>query len=271
MEKVNKILVIGAGGLGCEIVKLLKILKKDVTVLDFDTISLSNLNRQFYYTKRDENHLKAKVLAEKVECGYVCSRIEEIDKSFLDCFDTIFSCVDNVAARMEINYRFIKSKCKVLIDAGVEGYKAHAKRVNKEDPCLYCINSLYYTNKTVNICSLKGKEIAINTENKMAVIKSMIVSNKDVIKDKGLLYSHVLNEFNSQVDKNLKTTVFEIQGIDEDVVPNICTINSIAASLAIETLNGSDDFIFANCDDGCVINKIKLVKDPSCFVCKEIL
>ena len=60
-------LVVGAGGIGCELVKNLVLMGfEDLTVIDLDTIDYSNLNRQFLFRKDHVNRSKAQITREAV-------------------------------------------------------------------------------------------------------------------------------------------------------------------------------------------------------------
>lgn len=62
-----KILVVGAGGLGCHVLKYLARSEfSEVHIVDADTLELSNLNRQVLYDETDVGKFKADVAAAKL-------------------------------------------------------------------------------------------------------------------------------------------------------------------------------------------------------------
>ncbi|HET8962634.1 MAG TPA: ThiF family adenylyltransferase, partial [Chitinophagales bacterium] len=62
-----KVLVIGAGGLGCPALSYLAAAGVGtIAVVDFDTLELSNLHRQPLYDTMDVGRLKSKAIADKL-------------------------------------------------------------------------------------------------------------------------------------------------------------------------------------------------------------
>lgn len=274
----RNVLVVGCGGLGSETVKLLKMMRCGVTVLDYDIIEASNLNRQFYFQEEDSGRFKAEVIAEKTNSKYIAGKVEDTDPSFLGSFDIVFSCLDSISSRMQLNYLFFHSKCRMMVDCGVEGLKAHAKRVSRATSCLYCIKDLYSVEKAPLICSLKSPHQRVTAENRDQILNSIVFQKKERVCGE-TAYSHavydetyeeIVAEFNSHAPDNLKASVAEVKGIFENIIPNVCTINSICASIAVMLAfrDTGHDFVYFDGSSGISADTMHIDKDPSCFVCR---
>jgi len=65
--KDSKVLVVGAGGLGCPVLLYLAAAGiGTIGIIDFDTVDKSNLQRQVLYTQSDIGKAKATVAKEKI-------------------------------------------------------------------------------------------------------------------------------------------------------------------------------------------------------------
>ena len=63
----SKVLIVGAGGLGCPSVDLLARAGVGlIGVIDYDKISLSNIHRQTLYTSKDIGKYKVKIIKKKL-------------------------------------------------------------------------------------------------------------------------------------------------------------------------------------------------------------
>lgn len=100
-EELNKnIIVFGAGGTGTWITYLLKNSGfKNITVVDFDQIEISNLNRQIIYTKSDIGKDKVDVLNEYFDNELKVLKIkiknyEQLEKIYSN-YDYVFKCLDS--------------------------------------------------------------------------------------------------------------------------------------------------------------------------------
>ncbi len=100
------IMIVGCGGLGNALATILSCIGlKKIILVDFDTIEIHNIHRQFQFKKEDTGKKKCEVLKEKIKrCG---SEIISVNKKFDENInikaDLIFDATDNLDARKQID------------------------------------------------------------------------------------------------------------------------------------------------------------------------
>ncbi|XP_005995283.1 NEDD8-activating enzyme E1 catalytic subunit isoform X1 [Latimeria chalumnae] len=169
-----KILVIGAGGLGCELLKNLALSGfRKIHVIDMDTIDVSNLNRQFLFRPKDVGRPKAEVASEFINnrisgCSVVphFKKIQEFDETFYRQFHIIVCGLDSIIARRWINGMLMSllnyedgvldpSSVIPLIDGGTEGFKGNARVVLPGmTACIECTLELYPPQINFPMCTI---------------------------------------------------------------------------------------------------------------------
>ncbi len=144
----SKVLVVGAGGLGCPLMLYLAYSGVgNLGIADNDKVEISNLSRQVLFTKKDlgkfkvmvsKNFIKRinkKILVETFLKKINKENIHKIAKNY----DFICDGTDNFKSRLLINDYCIKYK-KVLISSAISKYDGHVFNFDfrKDGPCLRC-------------------------------------------------------------------------------------------------------------------------------------
>ncbi|CAB4468500.1 unnamed protein product [Rhizophagus irregularis] len=212
-----KVLVIGAGGLGCEILKNLALSGfKNIEVIDMDTIDLSNLNRQFLFRPSDVGKPKAKVAAEfimkratDVKVTYYHGKIQDKDDDYYLGFQLIICGLDSVDARRWINATLVNlvdgepERIRVLVDGGTEGFKGQARVI------IPTITSCY----ECSLDMLKRSDIKMDTDEPTHI---------------QWLYETALKRAK---EFNITGVTYSLtQGVVKNIIPAIASTNAIIAA-----------------------------------------
>ncbi|PYH74508.1 NEDD8-activating protein UBA3 [Aspergillus vadensis CBS 113365] len=294
----SKILVIGAGGLGCEILKNLALSGfKDIHVIDMDTIDISNLNRQFLFRQSDIGKPKAEVAAAFVErrvkgvkiTPYV-GKIQDKDEDYYMQFKIIVCGLDSIEARRWINSTLVgmvdfedPESLKPLIDGGTEGFKGQARVILPTlSSCIECQLDMHAPRPAVPLCTIAtiprqpqhciewAHQIAWQEQRKDDAFDS------DDMEHIGWVYNAALERAKQF---NISGVTFQMtQGVVKNIIPAIASTNAvIAAATTSEALKIAtscnpylENYMMYAGEEGVYTYTFEAEKKPDCPVCGNL-
>lgn len=309
------LLILGAGGLGCELLKnvTMMVARKEIqldsiTIVDMDTIELTNLSRQFMFNTNDIGKYKADVAAKYVNDRFkdvvkvqsLVTDLTLLDHQFYEQFQLILSGLDAIEPRRFINQMCIQlamlsqfGNIIPLIDGGVESLKGHVKLIIPGvTACWECSISTLPNQDVassdggnVPLCTIATNPRSLEHVVEFVYIKAMEKGlPKDWDQD-----ANVVNQLLSQcldraVEYNInkdKLVISYMLGVMKKIIPNVSTTNAmIAAQCCLELFKIYNDlvdfdsnlhnFLMINGSQGQFHYSFTYDRDPQCPVCSVL-
>lgn len=300
IQEYAKVLVVGAGGLGCELLKDLALSGfRNLEVIDMDRIEVSNLNRQFLFRLHDVGKPKAEVAAKRVMervsgvniVPHFC-RIEDKDLDFYSDFSIIVLGLDSIEARSYINgvaCGFLEydsddnpkeETIKPMVDGGTEGFKGHARVIMPGvTPCFECTIWLFPPQVKFPLCTLaETPRTAAHCIEYAHLIKwDEVHSGKGFDPDDPEHMKWVYTEAVKRAELfGIPGVTYSLtQGVVKNIIPAIASTNAIiSAACSLETLKivsgcskTLSNYLTYNGVEGLHTKVTEFVKDKDCLVC----
>lgn len=151
--KAAKILILGAGGLGCAASQYLVAAGAgQVTMIDDDKVELSNLQRQVLHHDANVGMLKvesAKLALEQLnphsQIHTIAERLDDASLlSLIEAHTLVLDCSDNLPTRNQLNRLCHQTKTPLVSGAAIrmEG-QVSVFTYQDDQPCYACLSSLF--------------------------------------------------------------------------------------------------------------------------------
>ena len=162
----SKVLIIGAGGLGCPVADLLaRSGVGEIGIMDYDKVSLSNIHRQTLYTAKDVNKFKVDVVKKRLNLinkyikinTYNSKASEKNLNNIVNKYEIIVDGSDNFKTKFLLNKYALKFK-KILIVGAISKFDGHIFTFDfnsKKSPCLKCFYQSEPSDEILN-CEAEG-------------------------------------------------------------------------------------------------------------------
>nr|WP_294858858.1 HesA/MoeB/ThiF family protein [uncultured Fluviicola sp.] len=138
--KNSRVVIIGAGGLGCPIIQYLSACGVGtIGIVDFDVIEHSNLHRQVLYTPQDVGKKKAEVAKERALAQnpdtvielFDCALNDDNAEFILSQFDLVIDGCDNFLTRYIVNDTCVELN-KPLVYGSILGFQGQLAVFNHD-------------------------------------------------------------------------------------------------------------------------------------------
>ncbi|CBZ31867.1 ubiquitin-activating enzyme-like protein [Leishmania donovani] len=182
--RARPIFVVGAGGIGCEVLKVLVLSGfTQVHLIDLDTIDATNLNRQFLFRVADVGNSKADTARRAVLDWFAAAddpapehvsdlrgrrtppsivayhdnvKADRYDDAFYRQFAVVLSALDNVSARQHVNRMCMRNNIP-LIESGTMGYNGQAQPILKNVFECYDCRPKPPETRTFAVCTIHAR------------------------------------------------------------------------------------------------------------------
>ena len=247
--KKAKVLVVGAGGLGCPVLLYLAAAGVGtIGVIDFDTIDVSNLQRQILFSTDDLGRSKAKVAKEKLNSNNpfieVISYNEQLtNENALDLFskfDIIVDGTDNFYTRYLVNDACLIAN-KPLVYGAIHKFEGHVSVFNyQQGPSYRCLFPAPPKAGSIPSCSEVGVigvlPGIIGTQQANEVIKIILGTGK-VLSGRLLIYNALQSSFMEIKINKTVVTIFNKEEFLKFDYKGYCKVSiDMGKSITLEEL-----------------------------------
>ncbi|XP_040061113.1 NEDD8-activating enzyme E1 catalytic subunit isoform X1 [Ixodes scapularis] len=305
LRSTCKVLVIGAGGLGCELLKDLAMMGfRKIDVIDMDTIDLSNLNRQFLFRKGDIGKSKAEVAAafinQRVPGCQVTphfKKIQDYDESFYRKFHIVVCGLDSVVARRWANGMLLsllnyddgmldQQSIVPMVDGGTEGFKGNARVILPGmTACVECTLDLYPPQVNFPLCTIAHTPRL--PEHCVEYARILLWPKEQPFGD-GIFIDgdnpdHVQWVHEKALERakeyNIAGVTYRLtQGVIKRIIPAVASTNAVIAAIcanevfkiATSCSNPLNNYMVFNDTDGLYTYTFEAERNEKCLACSQV-
>lgn len=198
----STVAVVGCGGLGGPVLTYLALAGVGtLRMIDSDTVSLTNLNRQFFYTEsdlgRDKSGRTAEFLQKRnsgIRLEPVCQKLTEENAEALTAdADVIVDCVDRIDVRRQVG-RAAGRQGIPLVEGGIHGFYGFVLPVLPgKSACLECA-AVYNAKEALPVPALGAAAGVIGSLQAVECLK-ILLGLDHVLYGKMLQYDGFYGEF----------------------------------------------------------------------------